>query len=48
MLWFIVACLVVLWLIGWGFHVAGNLIHALLLVALVLALFNVLTRKRTV
>jgi hypothetical protein len=48
MLWLIVACLIVLWLVGWGFHVAGNLIHVLLILALIFALANLLTGRRTV
>jgi hypothetical protein len=35
MLWTILAILIILWLLGWGFHVAGSLIHLLLVVALV-------------
>jgi Family of unknown function (DUF5670) len=27
MLWTIFAILIILWLLGWGFHVAGSLIH---------------------
>ena len=32
MLWTIFAILLVLWLLGWGFHVAGSMIHLLLVV----------------
>ena len=35
MLWTIFAILIILWLLGWGFHVAGGLIHLLLVIALV-------------
>ena len=48
MLWTIFAVLLVLWLIGWGFHVAGNLIHVLLIVALVVAVINLAMGRRTV
>lgn len=48
MLWLIIACLLVLWLIGWGFHLLGGLIHVFLLVAVILALFNLFTRGRTI
>ena len=34
MLWTIVVILLILWLLGFGFHVAGGLIHILLVVAL--------------
>jgi len=48
MIWFIIACLVLLWGIGYGFHVAGNLIHGLLIVAFALALVALLTRGKRV
>lgn len=40
MLWTIVAILVLLWLAGIAFHVAGGIIHLLLVVAVVVALFR--------
>ncbi len=48
MLWTILVVLLVLWLLGFGFGVAGNLIHIVLVVALVLLLINLLTGRRTV
>ncbi len=48
MLWTIFAILLILWLLGWGFHVAGNLIHALLIIALIIAIINLATGRRTV
>ena len=48
MLWTIFAILIVLWLLGWGFHVAGSLIHLLLVVALAIAVVNLLTGRRAV
>jgi uncharacterized membrane protein len=41
------AILIVLWLLGWGFHVAGSLVHLLLVVALVIAAVDVLIGRRT-
>jgi hypothetical protein len=35
-------------LLGWGFHVAGSLIHLLLVVALVIGVVNLLTGRRAV
>ena len=35
MLWTIFAILEVLWLLGFGFHIAGSRIHLLLVVALI-------------
>ncbi len=48
MLWTILVVLLVLWLLGFGFGVAGNLIHLLLVVALVVLVINLLTGRRTV
>jgi len=47
MLWTIFAILLILWLLGWGFQVAGSLIHLLLVVAAVILLVNVITGRRT-
>ena len=48
MLWLAVL-LVVAWLLGWGvFHVAGGLIHLLLVVALVVFLINFISGRRAV
>jgi hypothetical protein len=47
MLWTIFAILLILWLLGWGFHVAGSLIHLLLVVALIVLIFNLLSGRRT-
>jgi hypothetical protein len=46
MLWTIFAILLVLWLLGWGFHVAGSMIHLLLVVAVVIAVASLLTGRR--
>jgi hypothetical protein len=48
MFWAFIAFLVVLWLLGYGFHIAGNLIHVLLVVALALSLINLILGRRTV
>lgn len=47
MLWTLFVILIVLWLAGFGFHVAGNLVHLLLLVALIVLLYNFVTGRRT-
>jgi hypothetical protein len=48
MMWLAIL-LVVAWLLGWGvFHVAGSLIHLLLVVAVVVFLFNFISGRRTV
>jgi Family of unknown function (DUF5670) len=46
MLWTIFVILVVLWLLGFSLHIAGGLIHLLLVVALVVLVFNLITGRR--
>lgn len=48
MLWTIVAILVVLWLLGFSLHIAGGLIHILLVIALVVGLFQLFSGRRSV
>jgi hypothetical protein len=48
MLWTILVVLVVLWLLGFGLSIGGNLIHLLLLVALVVLVINLITGRRAV
>ncbi len=46
LLWTIITILVVLWLLGFILHVGGALIHLVLVVAVVLVIFNLLTKGR--
>jgi len=46
MLWTIMVILLVMWLLGFGFHIAGGLIHLLLVVALVVLIFNLVSGRR--
>jgi hypothetical protein len=48
MLWTIFVVVLVLWLLGFSFHVAGGLIHLLLVVALLILIVNLITGRRTV
>jgi hypothetical protein len=48
MLWTIVAILLILWLLGFSLHVAGGLVHILLVVALVVVVINLLSGRRAV
>ena len=48
MLWTICAILLILWLLGWGFNVAGSLIHLVLVVALVVMVLNLVSGRRVV
>jgi hypothetical protein len=45
MLWTIFVVLVVLWLLGFSFHIAGGLIHILLVVALVILVINLVSGR---
>jgi hypothetical protein len=48
MIW-LAAVLVIAWILGWGvFHVAGGLIHLLLVVAVVVFLINFFSGRRSV
>jgi hypothetical protein len=46
MLWTIVVLLLIMWLLGFTMHVAGGLIHLLLVVALVVIVLRLLGGSR--
>ena len=47
MLWTLVVILLILWLLGWTvFEVAGGLIHLLLVVALIVIVYRLVTGRR--
>ena len=46
MLWTIFVILLVLWLLGFTFHIAGGLIHILLVVALIVLVINLVSGRR--
>jgi hypothetical protein len=49
MLWTLAVILFVLWLLGYGvFHVAGGLIHLLLVLAVIVVLYRLITGRRPV
>jgi len=49
MLWALVVLLVLLWLGGFTLNVAGSLVHLLLVLALVVAIYNlIVSRGRTI
>jgi hypothetical protein len=49
MLWTIFVVLLVLWALGFfAFHVGGSLIHALLVIALVVLVVNLVSGRRVV
>ena len=47
LLWAIIVVLFIFWLIGLTFHVLGGLIHIVLVVAVVLLIWKLLTGMRT-
>lgn len=47
LLWIIIIVLVILWLLGFvAFPVGGNLIHILLVIALILVIYRLATGRR--
>jgi hypothetical protein len=46
LIWTVIVVLFVLWLLGFVLHVGGALIHLVLVVAVVLVIFNVLTKGK--
>jgi hypothetical protein len=47
MLWTVIIALVALWLLGFAMHVAGSLVHFLLVLAVILAIVSLVTGRRT-
>lgn len=47
MFWTIFVVLLILWLLGFSFHVAGGLVHILLVVAVVVLIVNLLSGRRS-
>jgi hypothetical protein len=48
MLWTIFVVVLILWLLGFSLHVAGGLIHLLLVVAFVVLVINLVSGRRAV
>lgn len=48
MLWTVIGLLLLFWILGFSFHVAGGLIHILLVVALVVLVVNLLSGRGAV
>ena len=46
MLYTIIVILIVLWLAGFVLEIAGGFIHALLVIALAVFIFNLITKNR--
>jgi hypothetical protein len=48
MLWTIFVVLLVLWLLGFSLHVGGSLIHLILVIAVIMLIYNLITGRRAV
>lgn len=47
MLWTLFVILLVLWVLGYfSFHIAGGLIHLLLVIAVIVLIYNLITGRR--
>jgi hypothetical protein len=46
MLWTILVILLILWLLGFSFHIGGGLIHLLLVIAVIVLIFNLVSGRR--
>jgi hypothetical protein len=46
MLWTIFAVLLLLWILGFSFHIAGSLIHLVLVIAVVVLIIQLITGRR--
>ncbi len=46
MLWTVFVVLLVLWLLGFSMHIAGGLIHILLVIAVVVLVINLISGRR--
>ena len=45
LIWGLIVLLFVFWILGFALHIGGGLIHLLLVIALVLLVFNILTGR---
>jgi hypothetical protein len=46
MLWTVFVILLVLWLLGFSLHVGGSLIHILIVIAVIVLIFNLISGRR--
>jgi len=46
MLWTIFVILLILWILGFSFKIAGGLVHILLVIALVILIFRLVTGRK--
>lgn len=48
LVWVIIVVLIVMWLGGFALNFGGNLIHALLVIAVIVVLFQLITGRRKI
>lgn len=48
MLWTIFVILLILWILGFSFHVMGSFIHILLVIAVIVLIINLISGRRAV
>ena len=46
MLWTIFVILLILWLLGFTLHIGGGLIHILIVIAVIVLIYNLITGRR--
>ena len=46
MLWTLFVILLVLWLLGFSFHIAGAFIHILIVLAVIVLIFHLISGRR--
>lgn len=46
MLWTVFVILLILWLLGFSFQIGGGIIHILLVAAVVVLIYNLITGRR--
>lgn len=47
MLWAVFVFILLFWVLGFSFHIAGDFIHILLVVALIALIFNLVRGRRS-
>jgi len=47
MLWTIFVILLILWLLGFTLHIGGGLIHILIVIAVIVLIYNLVTGSRS-
>jgi hypothetical protein len=46
MLWTVILVLIIMWALGLGFHIAGGLVHLLLVIAVIVLIVQLLQGRR--